>query len=568
MQKGVFRSDSTGEMVSVNYKEFPRYYSVEDSTRFWKNQLAEFNEDRDFIQYSSRAFNLPDGVKAFDQVYRDTNSSRTIRRMVYFNKNYRCSLLSVGDTLTPNSAFIDGFYSSFRPGEKSKGNNIYENHMDQFFTDLFSKDSVTSTTARQSISGIYFGEKNAGRINDAINRLRIDDKAYFDIKSKLIAELGYIKDTTHPQVVAMLKKIYDQVGDTSLFRNEVFRALARHKTSAAYKLLKELLLQDPPIFEDSYEYTTLFSIIGDTLKLSRELFPEVLQLLSVDDYKSEVMQLLVTMVDSNIMSANDYADYFTRIWFDAKVQLKKQQTRDERIMEKESMKEKEENASLLDYSSGDGNDELEKYSVLLMPFYEKNTNVQKFFEKLLRSKEDPVRMSTAVLMLRNKKEVADSILRTLAADDRYSSRLYEELEKAGLASRFPAAYRNQLQIAKSLLVADRGYGKPDSLVFISKQRVDLEGKAGLVYFFKYRVKKEGDWKIGISGLQPLDESKVATDDKLVSLTDKKLRETLPQDEQLQLQLKKLLMGFHKSARKFYEYDDLYSAARRLASYGE
>ncbi|MBK7435182.1 MAG: hypothetical protein IPI66_15810 [Chitinophagaceae bacterium] len=40
---------------------------------------------------------------------------------------------------------------------------------------------------------------------------------------KLIAELGYIKDTLNRQVVPALKKIYESTGDTSLFHNGVFQ---------------------------------------------------------------------------------------------------------------------------------------------------------------------------------------------------------------------------------------------------------------------------------------------------------------------------------------------------------
>jgi hypothetical protein len=43
----------------------------------------------------------------------------------------------------------------------------------------------------------------------------------------------------------------------------------------------------------------------DTLSLTRTIFPDFLQLLHVDDYKEEVLDLLVTMVDSGYLQAKD-----------------------------------------------------------------------------------------------------------------------------------------------------------------------------------------------------------------------------------------------------------------------
>ena len=91
---------------------------------------------------------------------------------------------------------------------------------------------------------------------------------------------GCGKGTQSEMLESYLKKIYEQTADTSLFQNEVFNALARHKTKAAYSLFKELILQDPPIFESDYEYSSLFENLKDSLLLARSLFPELLQLSS------------------------------------------------------------------------------------------------------------------------------------------------------------------------------------------------------------------------------------------------------------------------------------------------
>ena len=117
--------------------------------------------------------------------------------------------------------------------------------------------------------------------------------------------------------------------------------------------------------------------------------------------------------------------------------------------------------------------------------------------------------------------------------------------------KFPARYKTQLNLARSYLVADKDY-KIDSVVFISRQRINCQGKNGFVYFFKYRVKKEDDWKIGLSGLQPENILEVSSNNSLSVMTDKKIKTSEPLNEQLQEQLKRLLFTFHKSARNFFD----------------
>jgi hypothetical protein len=129
-----------------------------------------------------------------------------------------------------------------------------------------------------------------------------------------------------------------------MFQNEVIKALARHKTKEAIQLFKNLVLQDPPFFDDSYDYTSIFNNLGDSLKLAATLYPELLQLGSLEDYKKPVSSLLVTLVDSGYIKKNQLEEYFNNIYFDAKVELKKQQGKEEKKMgEKNKENEDEQN---------------------------------------------------------------------------------------------------------------------------------------------------------------------------------------------------------------------------------
>lgn len=559
----VFRNDSTGEEIGISVQEYPKYYFVRNPATFWKDELSGFYKQGMIV---NKVDSLVSGGKVYGYTFvlSDTGSSRTLTRMFIYKDNLRYSISSMGDSSGKPSPFVEAFYHSFTPINKAPAVNIFDNRLEDFFSDLFSKDSLTHTKAQQAISNLYYGEKGVPFIMDAIGRLNISDKDYFDTKSKLIAELGYIKDSTNPVVVRDLKKIYDQVGDTTMFQNQVLSALGRHKSKEAYLLLKDLILQDPPMFNSRYEYTSLFGNLDDSLQLTRLLFPELLQLSSVDDYKDRVLSLLATLVDSGMIKGEEYADYFARIYFDARIELKKQRGQDEKQMELDIKKEGEQvrNSRYGSY----GSSQLADYEVLLAPFYKKNTNVQHFFDKLLNSKDATVRMGTAIVLIKNDLPVPDSVLMNLAAKDQYRGRLYQRLEKVKRLDKFPAKYKNQMDLSRSFMVDSRENDKIDSIVFIKKQKAAYPGKSGSVYFFKYRIKKEDDWKIGFGGLQPEDENEVWSDDKLSTMTDRKIKSDEPVDDQYQKLLRRMLVTMHRSGKNFYTKDDYYSRFRKMVNY--
>jgi hypothetical protein len=192
-----------------------------------------------------------------------------------------------------------------------------------------------------------------------------------------------------------------------------------------------------------------------------------------------------------------------------------------------------------------------------MPFYDRNPTVPHFFNKLLQSKDASLRLSTTSLLLRNNKPVADSIIRTLAASDLYRSRLLKSLESIHRGSLFPRSFRNQPDIARSLLVSNRGDNEMAAIQWVDKKMIQFKGKKGTIYFFKYKMNKDDEWQIGLSGLQPVNTKEVNTDGEFVQLTGKKIRPNLPVHDQFDQQLKKLIFSKHKSAAAFYQDNEYY-----------
>jgi uncharacterized protein YbaP (TraB family) len=556
-----FKSDTTGEQITVNVQRYPKYYFSKDSAKFWKDEIDE-KQYKGMRVLSRRPVRISDRCSGYQVEVVDTNTVRrlVVRHLLQDNYIFRISVLT--DTVRGESSFVRNFLNSFIPDVKVLGPSVFDNKTDSFFADYYSKDSTTRKKANAAISHVYFGPKGIDKIMSAIGRLKYGEKDYFDLKTKFINELGFIDDSCCiSKVREQLELLYDKTADTSYFQNEVLRGLARLKTKDAYASLKQLLLQDPPVFDDEYDNASIFSFLEDSLALTKTLFPELLQLSSLEDYKGPVISLLRTMSDSGFVAAKDYEEYFSKIYFDAKIELKRQQNRDEKLLEKQSRQDDDDDDGD-DSSTGEMGGDLADYAVLLAPYYTKNPAVHKYFDKLLRSKDPDVQLQSAIIMIQHQYPVPDSLWLSLAERDNYRARLLSQLEKIKRTELFPASYKKQELVARSILLNDKNYEKFNAIELISKKLVQTKTKEGYVYFFKYKIKKEDDWKLGISGIQPKDLKEISSNALLTKMTGRKVKQADLADEQLQTQLRKLLFGQHESASRFFEDEDGYYRRRR------
>lgn len=565
-KNALFINDSTGEAITVLVKSFPKYYFRKDSASFWKDQIKWDELEKEFIVQKQSFVNTKNHTSGYTYELTDTNCSRKIKGMFILKQDRLYQLITETTLNDLESRFINQFFNSFSPLDKN-GSSVFDSKMNIFFSDYYSNDTTTRKKAISAISNIYFDPSAFGNIQKAIDELTLIDNDYFAIKSKFIAELGYLKDSTvQNDATDYLMLLHRKTADTTIFQNTIVNALSKLKTTKSYQYLGELLLQDPPVFNNNYNYNAFFYTISDSLQLARQLFPQLLELNTIDEYKKPVLNLLKTLVDSSLITAKDYSNYFSKIYIDAKTELKKQQIRDEKIMERESKKEDDNNNpfsynSSMSYFNTDatnyyGNNSalsnLHLVASLLAPFYDTKKEVQQFFEKLLLSKDKSAQLLAVTKLLSNNQKVTDSIFLHLAASDEYRSLLLKQLEQLKKTNQFPEKFKQQSSLAISILLNQKRQEKFHAIESVGNRVVSLKSVKGRTYFFKYKIKKEDDWMMGISGFQPVDEKEVNSSFELVSTNDKKIKDDEPMMEQFEKKLKQMLFAKRKSSAQFYD----------------
>ncbi|HXB91342.1 MAG TPA: TraB/GumN family protein, partial [Puia sp.] len=560
-----FKSDSTGESIQVQVSSMPLYFYRKDSTKFWEGQLHWSRLTEDLVLSKKEFFRQGDSICGYWYTLVDTNTNRKIEGLTEVKGNRLFKVTALTDQLQEESSFVKDFFATFTPITPAGESSVFSSKSALFFARYNSPDSLVKKMTRDAAAHIVPEGQDLPVLEDMIERLDPRSNTYIEDKGNLILALGRIPHGhSTDSVIGFLRTMYERSDDTIAFQNAAIRSMVRMKKAKAYSLIKTWLILTPPVFENGSEIQDLFRTIGEDSTLAASLFPDILHLTSVEDYKRPVIDLLVSLADSDRISKEDYSDYFPNLLLDARFMLKKQQITDTRRNSDEDDEEEimpgrasvnfglggaffQEGTSP---RPGTGNNRLLGYARLLMPFYDR-PSVSRFFDQLLQTKLLKLRLSTAILLVHNGRPVPDSIWQSLAADDEYRSPLFARLEKEGRLGLFPAAYKTQEAMARASLTYSARYEKPTVIEPAGKEFVSTRTGKGYVYFFRYKLKDETPWLIAIGGLQPEKKGEVSAGHDLVAMTNTKLSEDSPSQQQFDKKLQQLLFSKQKSAVRFF-----------------
>jgi len=602
------KNDTTGEAVYISFSRTSKYEYV-DSTLLRDNKyLFMPGFDTTWIVRSAKKSTLPNGMKVMEQVVSDTNSSRAIITKTFYKEGLYFQLTTETDTLSQPSSFVKSFFENFIPADTLKIISPFTKKSKVFFNDFFGNDSVARKKAINSVWQIDMDSTDLALLTKAINSFKWSEKKYLERKSSFINKLG---DIPVKASADLLKDIYYAAGDTVQLQHTALTALINQKTQYSFNLFKNIITSEPPVLDTenssqsnyrTYSYRSIYSNSGlsggsflnelyDSLQLTRSILPDLLPLMTLDDYKKPIMHLLKKMVDSNLVKAKDYEMYYSKFLIEAKQQLKKQAIEEKKsaIEKAEDEKTETKTANLYRRNEGEqGNEELITYATLLLPFRETNPAVNDVLKQMLSSNDKRLKYNTAYLLLRNKVTLPDTMLMYFAKLDDFRYELFTDMRTLKMLDKFPAEYKNQQDLSKSKLFSSSYYSKPDSMVFIDSLPASLKDRKGFVFFYKYKTKKDDlFWKLATAGLMSQDNKPFNYDDdedeedddddtgytsimagwnfsrdenKIVftEFTDEKIKEEVPLKEQMEKQLKKILYSKRKSAKMFYNEGPDYS----------
>lgn len=584
--------DSTGERIYVGFYNASAYYYEADSAKWMSTDLSEKREG--WIVRKQKVFELPGAIRVNEYIISDTNSSRALWCKQLIKKGIWYWIGTETDTTALQSLFLTQFFQTFQPADTLQSINPFEKKSKVFFEDFFSADSVRHKKAVMNVNALTFHIKDLNQLKKAIGSLGWKEKQYLATKKQFIWQLATLQEK---EVTDYLKSLYVAAGDTLELQHAILESLLGQRTSYAYATFRDIILNEPPVLEiegsdynsynpayyNRFRYNTYSTIstyndieggaflerLTDSLQLTAGIFKDLLPLVNIDDYEGQLMQLMQVLVDSNYLKAKDYDIYFTKFLMEAKQAWKKQSIGEKsKSIEVAQMQEDGEEVAKV-RKRNQGNDQLNLYTTLLMPFWDIHASVPSFIQQLLTSSDQQLKYNVMQLLLRNGKPVPDTLVDYFAAKDDYRYDLYHDLRTTGKLTLLSEKYTSKESLAKAKLITSNEYENVDTLQLLDKVAVEHLGRKGFIYIYKYKEHKdEVTWKIATVGLIPAEGSDFEilydnqtrytdTDYDFTGFSATKIEDDQPLAKQLQKVVKQLLYAKRKSAAEFYETENDY-----------
>jgi hypothetical protein len=519
----------TDEVIYVYYRRFHKYASEPLIDSVWSERRETLSQEKEFNIVSDTQWR-DSSTYYLETVVSDTNSARHVMSRSIFKGGVMYSLKTEIEADRPLSPFVKEFYASFEPWDTTIGYSLLESKAELFLSDLKSEDSLTREGAFNSLNVVDFEDGDAPRLISAF-RDQYAPEHSMAVREHVLNNLAHLD---HPDVMPYLNRVYYEIGDTVQFQLPILAGISSLKTKKSTKLFLEMLEDEVPLTEESYELSRMFYPFGDSLELAEELYPDLFKFSSLPEYKYKVYYYLARSKDSGHINKKHYRGKVKEIAWEANNEAKRMKSTEagyepNYLDENNRYKRYE-----YDYS-------LYNYAVLLLPYLDCKSNVDRYFERLEKMQSPGLRMDVAILKAKNGIEVPAETWREFAENDNDRIELYEGLKKVKLLHLFPSEYKNQGSLALSHFAdLNNLNASRDTITFVKKVHTIIQKDTGYIYFFKFKSRYGDDWKMGYLGLQGEDTTVYTLDIDYSSdyMSYSKFEDL---DLQLNMQIRKLQM---------------------------
>ncbi len=517
-----------------NYTERREVYSYDYSRDDILNKLL--NKKRLYVANSKKGKdkNSNDYI-SFD--VKDSLSSRVIKVRNIISNGAIYELRTLIDTTYKASKFVTDFYATFKPKDTVIGTSLFTSKAEKFFDLLEKKDSI----AIDGYDVVNFNKKNIDKLITVIKDFKFEESQQ-KIRKNLISKLSQHQSKKVDNFfIDLYNRSYDKPQDQII----VFNYFSKQKTKKAYEILLKLLEKDIPLSTNKYDISNMFREPKEALDLAKNLFPDLLNYATIDEYKKTVYKLLSTLIDKKKVKSKVYKSFKKQIINEAKIELKRQLS-----------KKQDQADGYNSYSSRYAKEGvLKSYVTILYPFKsEKSTS--DFLSKLKKANNVEANTTYLKLQIENNDAVDKDLL--LASAKKLNSRgiLYQKLKEINKQNSFPKEYLNKEKIYKSLLFKRNStIENKDSIVFIDKKSFDLHNKKYEAFFFKSKAEEKKDsyrskdWKLSFIIFE--DEVNSISSEFVYKSREEVIDETKTIEDIIERSLEKVLLSNRKRAGRVY-----------------
>jgi uncharacterized protein YbaP (TraB family) len=471
--------DSLQPMTAfVHKKPVPEYYWTASDSAYYEMQLESFIGDDSLVSKTKVTSGDIEGREVVIKLA-DNHNLKKIRLFLNGDTAYTVFQFSPQELLVSEN--YQRLHDEFRFNKIMRSGRLHHRDPAKLLDGLNSLDSTQFANAKGAFSIVEFLPEDLPLLYKAMMvRYRDFDSGYYgrNINAMICAKVQELD--TAANYVAFARDQYSKVlPENAEIKPFFIGLLSKTKTKESYRLIKDLLKNDPTTINYPVSIDDSFD---DSLRLSAELYPEAISLINENAWSDVFLSLTVKMIDSGLIIKTDLAPYRTLIVTKAK--------------------------NYLGYSSEEKQNNiytLRQIVKLLGCINDSETN--RLINEFAKTSNKYLKLSCLTALIKNNQLVNTNDLLELAASDELRADVYGSLKAIGKESLFPVQYSSQQYFARSALrsALDEDGDETAKLVFFSEQIIDYNGKK--LRFYLYKVQTDIASYLGIAGGYSLNQKK-------------------------------------------------------------
>lgn len=462
-------SPMSGEIIWADHLQLGKYRFYKDSTEIW-DEFSE-NSSLDSTCFIKKEKRITKNHFTFqDRYYTDTASTRGQWHRLFLADNRLYELIAIYDTIDGPTPFVNEVFNSFTPKDTIVGARWFTPKDSVYLADLTSRndkkwrDRMLEVNFEGKVRPQFF--KPLQELLDTFPMSK-EDKNYYRYK---------MAKTGNPSLFPYFKTLYENAGDTADNEIQALRYMYRLNSSESRSFVKDRLLKNPPIPSNSYQLSQFFQELIDTPKTALFLFPEILKLWNMKEYRINILNYTIAMLDSQLIKPADLGDMTNTILTEARQHLKRFSATG---------------------SSQDFNNTREYRAMLriLSHLYEQNPDAKEIMLKTMNMVDKSFAVNTAELLLKKGILPEKEYLEKMASHKFSRVKLYRLMHQFKKEDDFPTAFASSdsLLASAAFILADTYNNLSDSLEKIGLFPTLYNGEQMEIHYYKVKSKYGERW---------------------------------------------------------------------------
>ena len=370
--------------------------------------------------------------------------------------------------------------------DSGRGRNV-----ELLLSQLQARDSLRRDSARLQLENYLFLRSDLPNVYEALNREYPDDDSYQESTRSLLFKV--LQGVNEDQTVEVIRQLYPTLPENPDIRLNALMVLSGMNTEASVLALRELMLNPPINFGPNTRF--LLEPLFESPKHLDQLYPEVLSLLDRKSYRFPLLELLAAGLGVEAVDLSRVSDSLILV---REVYRAHKKRRDHLTPGSQ--------AALNTIA-------LMEASMTCLAAFPDHPASRQVMRLALEDTDPAIRLSALMQLIKHQQPGVDSIAYEMAADFRFRSRLYRQLEEHNRLDIFPEAFKNQQALAESDLAewlnTPQGRGRyPDELRLMAIDTLEAtdEAEEGRLFLFSFTYGR--GWMAGLSGPQPIDTTQL------------------------------------------------------------